>query len=167
MPYSYSFFKEEVKKHLISVLNKDIKILDVGAGSGSYGLLLKNDFANIDALEIFSDYIHQFELHEIYKNVYESNILDFNISKYDYLIFGDIIEHLDINQAQILLEYITNSDKKCIVAIPYLMEQGEVNGNIYEEHKQSDLTHNIFIERYPYMRLLYGNDKYGYYINYN
>lgn len=167
MPYSYSFFKEEVKNHLISVLDNDIKILDVGAGSGSYGLLLKNYFANIDALEIFSDYIHQFELHEIYKNVYESNILDFDISKYDYLIFGDIIEHLDINQAQILLEYITNSDKKCIVAIPYLMEQGEVNGNIYEEHKQNDLTHNIFIERYPYMRLLYGNDKYGYYINYN
>ena len=167
MPYSYSFFKEEVKNHLISVLDKDIKILDVGAGSGSYGLLLKNYFTNIDALEIFSDYIHQFELHEIYKNVYESNILDFDISKYEYLIFGDIIEHLEINQAQILLEYITNSDKKCIVAIPYLMEQGEVNGNIYEEHKQSDLTHNIFIERYPYMRLLYGNDKYGYYINYN
>lgn len=166
MPYSYSYFKEEVKQHLISNFDSDIKILDVGAGSGSYGLLLNSYFKNIDALEIFSDYIHQFNLNDIYENVYESDILDFDISKYDYLILGDIIEHLEFTDANLLLRYITNSNKKCIVAIPYLMQQGEVNGNVYEVHKQDDLTNDIFIERYPYMRLLYCNNEYGYYINY-
>lgn len=166
MPYSYSYFKEEVKEHLISNFDSDIKILDVGAGSGSYGLLLNSYFKNIDALEIFSDYIHQFNLNDIYENVYESDILDFDISKYDYLILGDIIEHLEFTDANLLLRYITNSNKKCIVAIPYLMQQGEVNGNVYEVHKQDDLTNDIFIERYPYMRLLYCNNEYGYYINY-
>lgn len=166
MPYSYSYFKEEVKQHLINNFNSDIKILDVGAGSGSYGLLLKSYFNNIDAIEIFHDYIYQFKLNDIYKNVYKSNILDFDISKYDYIIFGDIIEHLSIEDSDLLLKYINNSNKKCIVAIPYLMKQEEVNGNIYELHKQDDLTNDIFIERYPYMKLLYGNDKYGYYINY-
>jgi len=74
---------------------------------------------------------------------------------------------LSVDNAQELLSYINNSGKKCLVAIPYQMEQGEVGGNKYETHLQSDLTENNFIERYPYMRLLFNNELYGYYVNYD
>jgi hypothetical protein len=167
MPYSYSFFKEDFKFHLIANIDKNCKFLDVGAGSGSYGLLLKTYFENIDALEIFSDYVYEFELHEVYKNVYVSDIMDFNIKKYDYFIFGDIIEHLSIEDATNLLNYVNMRKQKCMVAIPFEMEQGEEHGNIHETHLQPDLTNEIFIERYPFMKLLFKNDLYGYYINYD
>ena len=51
-----------------------------------------------------------------------------------------------------------------IVAVPYELEQGIEEDNIYEIHKQPDLTPKIMEERYPMLKLLYKNDIYGYYI---
>lgn len=166
MPYSFDYFKIDVKNHIINNIPNYYKVLDVGAGSGKYGIMLNQYFDNIDAIEIYEPYIYKFELHNIYRNIYNTNIIDFDISSYDYIILGDIIEHLSIKDAQELLGYINNSGKKCIIAIPYQMEQGKVGGNIYETHLQSDLTTRNFIERYPYMKLLFNNELYGYYINY-
>ena len=166
MPYSYDYFKIEVGKHIIKTQPQSSKILDVGAGSGKYGAMLRMWFNNIDALEIFDPYIEKFNLKEIYNNVYNDNIIHFDIAEYDYIIMGDILEHLSIKDAKELIKKITHSGKKCLVAIPYTMEQGEVNGNIYETHLQPDLTHEVFLFRYPMMKELYRNHEYGYYINY-
>lgn len=167
MPYSYPYFKNEFKQHLIdSEFSSIINILDVGAGSGSYVHLLKNDFPLIDALEIYPNYIEMFKLNEYYRNVFIGDIMTFDFSKYDYLIMGDIIEHLQKEDAQKLLHDIKMQDKYCMVSVPYLFEQGEEYGNKYEIHHQSDLTHEVFMERYPTMNLLWNDEKYGYYINY-
>ena len=166
MPYSYDYFKIEVGKHIIKTQPQSSKILDVGAGSGKYGSMLRMWFNDIDALEIFEPYIEQFKLKEIYNNVHIGNIIDFDIDMYDYIIMGDILEHLSIEDAHNLLTKIHLGGKKCLVAIPYTMEQGEVNGNIYETHLQPDLTHEVFLFRYPMMKELYRNFEYGYYINY-
>jgi hypothetical protein len=166
MPYSFDYYKEEVKLHIMRNVPNYAKVLDVGAGSGKYGVMLGHYFGKIHALEIYEPYIDKFDLHSIYTTIFCADILDFDISEYDYIILGDIVEHLELKVAQELLSYINNSGKKCLVAIPYQMEQGEVDGNIYEKHLQSDLTENNFIERYPYMRLLFNNDLYGYYVNY-
>lgn len=167
MPYSFDYFKNDVLFHIMKNIPHYAKVLDVGAGSGKYGIMLKDYFGKIDALEVYHPYIDKFDLHSIYKSIYCANILEFDISSYDYLILGDIVEHLDEKSAQELLSYIYNSGKKCIVAIPYNMEQDAVGGNIYEKHLQPDLTINNFIDRYPYMRLLFGNELYGYYVNYD
>ena len=167
MPYSYSLFKNEFKQHLIdSEFSRKINILDVGAGSGAYAHLLKNDFPLIDAIEIYPNYIEMFNLNEYYRNVFIGNIMTFDFSEYDYLIMGDIIEHLKIEDAQKLLFDINKKEKCCMISVPYLFEQGEEYGNKYEIHHQSDLTDEIFLERYPSMKLLWNDNNYGYYINY-
>ncbi len=166
MPYSYDYFKIDVCKHIIKTQPQSSKILDAGAGSGKYGAMLRMWFNNIDALEIFEPYIQQFQLEEIYNNVHIGNIIDFDIDMYDYIIMGDILEHLCVEDAHNLITKIHLGGKKCLVAIPYTMEQGEVNGNIYETHLQPDLTHDVFLFRYPMMKELYRNHEYGYYINY-
>ena len=51
-----------------------------------------------------------------------------------------------------------------IVAVPYLSPQGIEEDNIYEIHKQDDLTDKIMKERYPYLKNVFMNEKYGYYI---
>jgi len=166
MPYSFDYYKEEVKLHIMRNVPNYAKVLDVGAGSGKYGVMLGHYFGKIHALEVYEPYIDKFDLHSIYTTIFCADILDFDISEYDYIIMGDIIEHIELKDAQELLSYINNSGKKCLVAIPYQMEQCEVDGNIYETHLQSDLTENNFIERYPYMKLLFNNELYGYYVNY-
>ena len=50
-----------------------------------------------------------------------------------------------------------------IVTVPYMYEQDEVDGNIYEIHKQADLTKEKVLERYPMLEYLYGNEYYGYF----
>jgi hypothetical protein len=165
MPYSYSLFKEEVEQHLLSVVNKDFKVLDVGPGSGTYGRMLK-DLCHLDAVEIYEPYIHQFNLKDLYDNVFLEDICKFDIHPYNYLILGDVLEHLTLDNAIPLIDKINALGKKCLIAVPYLYEQGEEYGNIHETHHQPDLTYNKMASRYPSLKLLYGDDKYGYYVNY-
>lgn len=165
MPYSYSLFKNEVKDHLLEYIQNDYKILDVGPGSGTYGKMMMSTH-HIDGLEIFEPYIHQFNLREIYNNVFIGNICQFDFHEYNYLILGDVLEHIHTDEAIALVDKINALGKKCLIAIPYLYEQGAWEGNDYEIHHQPDLTHKVFTNRYPSMKVLYKDEQYGYYVNY-
>lgn len=164
MPYSYSFFKEEIKQWFIDNVPTTAKILDVGPGEGAYSILLSDAGYKMDCVEIWKPYIEQFNLNSKYDNVVCGNILNIELVGYDFIIFGDVLEHLDYVDAQRLINNAIESSMQCLVAIPYMMEQGEWDGNPYEEHKQPDLTPENMIERYPMLKLIYGNEFYGYYI---
>jgi SAM-dependent methyltransferase len=144
----------------------DIRILDVGAGSGGYSDLLRPYFPKIDGLEIFQPYVDKFSLFNKYVNLYLGNILQFDFKDYDYIIMGDILEHLSVDEAKSVINKVQINKQCLMVAVPYLYEQGAEFDNVYETHKQPDLTHSLFLERYPMMERLFGNHEYGYYINY-
>ena len=164
MSWSYKWGKNEVREYLRSKFKGNAKVLDIGAGCGTYWELLHNDFKTIDAVEVFKPNIEKFKLKQKYHRVYNMNIKDFKYGNYDIIIFGDIIEHLEVEEAQEVLKYASNRCKEIIVAVPYELEQDEVEGNIHEIHKQSDLTPKIMKERYPMLKELYKNDLYGYYV---
>ena len=164
MATSYKYYKKNVKEYLQSKFDKNAWILDVGAGEGTYYILLHDYFERMDAVEIFKPNIDHYELRKKYANVYNTDIRDFRHGYYDVIIFGDIIEHLEVKDAQIVLKYAYNHCKEMIVAVPYEMEQGIAEDNVYEIHKQPDLTPENMLERYPMLKLLYKNSKYGYYV---
>jgi len=167
MPYSSGYLKSEIKAHFIKNVSPKMKILDGGAGCGTYSSLLKNEFPDMDGIEIFPNYASMFNLHSQYNNLFIGNILEFDISPYDYIILGDIIEHMTVTDAQYFLQKIQAFDKLCMVGVPYNFPQGEEFGNIYETHHQPDLTEEIFLSRYPHMIKLMGNREYGYFVNYD
>ena len=164
MATSYGYFKEEVSKYLKDKFNPDSTILDVGAGEGTYHRYLSDYFKNIDAVEVFKPNIDNYNLENKYRRVYNANIIDFRYPNYDIVIFGDIIEHLEIEEAKRVLEYANSHSKEIIVAVPYMNKQGIEEDNIYEIHRQDDLTPQNVLERYPMLKELYKNDLYGYYI---
>lgn len=164
MASSYPRYKNEVTEYLKNRFPRTATILDVGAGCGTYYNYLKDYFKNIEAVEVFKPNIDNFKLEDKYKKVYNKNILDFEYKFYDIIIFGDILEHLDIEEAQRVLAYAFDRCKEVIVAVPYMYVQGIAEDNVYEIHKQDDLTPENMLERYPELKLLYGDDKYGYYI---
>lgn len=164
MATSYSFYKQEIKEYLISKFDNKARILDVGAGEGTYYNLLSDYFKEIDGVEVFKPNIMNFNLKNKYHRIYNIDIKDFSYGKYDIIIFGDIIEHLEIKEAQDVLEYAYDRCKEMIVAVPYELEQGIEEDNIYEIHKQADLTPENMKERYPMLKLLYKNELYGYYV---
>jgi len=162
MPYSYSKYKREVREHILSVLEPSAKILDVGPGSGSYFELLGDSY-QMDALEIFEPYVRMFNLSTKYSNLIIGDVREFDRAEYDYIIFGDVIEHLTVEDATRVLDSV--KDKKYLVAVPFLFEQGEEFGNVHEIHYQPDLTEELVIQRYG-LKKLYSDEKYGYFINY-
>ena len=147
MAYSYGFYKEEVAQYLKDNFSDMSKVLDVGAGCGTYYNYLHDYFKHMDAVEVFKPNIDNYELEKYYDNVFNVNILDFKYDyyAYDIIIFGDVLEHLTVEDAQNVLNYA-------------------LEDNVYEVHKQPDLTPENVLERYPNLQLLYGNELYGYYI---
>lgn len=165
MPESYKFFKPEIKQYFKHHVPASTRILDVGPGIGTYSNLLRELGYSIDCIEIWEPYVHEYNLHDKYDNVHIGNIVDFDISEYDYIILGDVLEHIDAEGAQKLINSIIDSGKQCMVAVPYEMEQGEYYGNVHETHLQPDLTHAVMKDRYPQLTELYSNNFYGYYIS--
>jgi autotransporter strand-loop-strand O-heptosyltransferase len=166
MPHSYTFFKQEVKEWIKSNIPKNKRILDVGAGEGTYATLLKGCEYDIDAVEVWKPYIDEFKLCELYGTIYNVDIRDFDFSTYDFIILGDILEHLTREDGMKLISNIAIARKQCLVAIPYMMPQdGDAIGNPYETHLQSDLTKAIMGERYPTLECIYANQYYGYYVS--
>lgn len=161
---SYGYFKKEIKEYLESKFDKDATVLDVGAGAGTYLELLKDYFKKIDGVEVFLPNVVNNRLIQRYNKLFYTNITDLEYDYYDIIIFGDIIEHLDVKEADEVLRYAMDRCKEIIVAVPYCYKQGISYENKYEIHKQGDLTKENVLERYPYLELLYGNDLYGYYI---
>ena len=166
MPESYDHYKQDVKTYLQKHVPIEHKILDVGPGRGTYSELLRDFGYKMDCVEIWEPYIHKFDLKKKYDNVFLGNIVDFDISGYDFIILGDVLEHLTIQDATELISKIYESGKRCLVAVPYTMEQGEYYGNVYETHLQSDLTLDIMGERFPQLMMIYSNSEYGYFISY-
>ena len=166
MATSYKYYKKDVKKYLIDKFPEDARILDVGAGCGTYYNLLHDYFTenSFHAVEVFYPNIKNYDLDSKYKAIYCVDIKDFEYDFYNIIIFGDIIEHLTVEEAQQVLKYAYDRCDEMIVAVPYEMEQGIAEDNVYEIHKQPDLTPENMLERYPMLKLLVKNKKYGYYV---
>ena len=165
MPNSYTYFKPEMRQWFIDNVPTSKRILDVGPGQGTYSDLLRDLGYRMDAVEVWAPYVEQFNLRAKYDSVHIGNIMDFDIEGYDFIILGDVLEHLSKEDAVGLMVKINLYGIRCMVAVPYMMEQdGEEYGNTYETHLQPDLTPSIMLHRYNLVPL-YTNQWYGYYTN--
>jgi len=168
MPTSYPIFKDSVRNWILQNIPLDAKILDIGAGCGTYSDLLRGYGYKMDAIEIWEPYIEKYNLKDKYDKIFNEDVMNmkwYGLREYGLCILGDILEHLPKMEAQTLIKCISLHCENFIVAVPYQMEQGEYDGNKHETHLQPDLTPEIMEERYPELELLYGNNFYGYYIN--
>jgi hypothetical protein len=148
MPYSTNYFKDQTKNYILNKYPKDTRILDIGAGCGTYSDLLKPEgYTNIDCVEAFYDYVVNFNLKDKYKNLYIGDVTKLNIdfTQYDLIILGDVLEHISTQDAQALLSKIKTNT---IIGVPFLSPQDAHFNNDYEIHLQEDLTFTNFFERY-------------------
>ena len=114
-------------------------------------------------VEAFAPNIFKNHLQTRYNRVYKADIRELEYEPYDLIIFGDVLEHMSVEEAQKVLEYAWPRCRDLIVAVPYMHDQGEKYGNPYEVHIQNDLTHERVLERYPRLVPLFITDNYGYY----
>jgi 2-polyprenyl-3-methyl-5-hydroxy-6-metoxy-1,4-benzoquinol methylase len=100
MPSSWTGFKSNIQDWIINNVPTNKRVLDVGPGVGTYSDLLRHKGYQIDAVEIFRPYIEKYGLIEKYDNVYCDDIVKFDISDYDFIILGDVLEHLPAERAK-------------------------------------------------------------------
>lgn len=148
---SYDIGKDIVCGWVRRNFPRNSRILDVGACDGKWKKLLP-EYA-MDAVEAWEP--HCENIKSMYGQVFCKDIAKLKYDPYDLIIFGDVIEHMTISDAQKVLKYALGKCKDLIVAVPYLYPQGEVGGNPWEVHKQPDITAEIFAERYPELEVLY------------
>ena len=144
---SYKYGKPEVKWLIAKEIEKGAECLDVGACDGEYFNLL-GDLLTMDAVEVWEPNIERYDLTHKYRMVYHDDIRHLKYGDYDVIIFGDVIEHMSVEDAQKVIEYAKNHSTMVIVAVPYRFKQDAIYGNPYEVHIQDDLTEDLFMQRY-------------------
>lgn len=153
--------KEAVKKFLKNYLRPGMKICDMGAGKGIYRDILGDKY-EWTAVEIWPESI--MHLKTFYNFVYGMNLIDFSYQQdYDLVIFGDVIEHLTVEDAQYAIQQAEAHSKAILISVPYCYEQGAIDGNEAEIHRQADLTPELFDQRYPGFETIFKTDYLAYY----
>lgn len=126
------------------------RILDIGAGSGTYSKLLKQESklcVNSEwvAVEAWQPYIKEFNLESLYDTVINEDArkLDWeNIGKFSVAIAGDVLEHMSKDEAVSLVDKILSHSKILIISLPIrFMPQEEIAGNPFEVHVKPDWSH--------------------------
>jgi hypothetical protein len=150
-------FKENIPIILETVLSKNpMKIVDVGAGMGKYGLLLREQYLSfktgkgelspldditIDAIED-TKYFFEFRrglLEVIYDSVFKSSVFDITDilfqNKYDMVLLIDTVEHWTKEEALGLIRKI-NKYSDILVSTPKKV-------SMYTKHYYGDPRHHI------------------------
>ncbi len=152
------FFREHFKAESI--------VLDVGPGAGTYGeLLTTQGFYQIDAVEIYPAYVEQYHLKSIYRDVYIGDIRTFEFPVfYELVILGDVLEHLNVEDAQALIARLPNHCDYAFFSVPWEYSQDPIGGNEAERHLQPDLTPEVMSKRYPALRMIHKGTAIGLYV---
>lgn len=112
-------------------------VLDIGAGEGKWGKLLKGKVDKIDGIEIWKPYIDKYNLHNFYDILYNVNMSSFNFeTKYNTAILGDVLEHLPRDQAEVFLNRLKSEVNIIFLTIPVTVctQNGNAIGNPFETH---------------------------------
>lgn len=150
---SYDTGKPEVVAWIKAHFPKGATALDVGACDGKYFQLL-GDYLTMDALEVWEPNFRNLQ-NVGYREVYLAHAAKFEYDHYDLVIFGDVLEHMTVREAQRCLEYADKHSEDYVVGLPYLYYQGAIYGNPFERHLQPDLTPQVVAERYPQLELIF------------
>lgn len=149
MPYS-SFIFDNAIAEIIKLIGPKV-FLDLGAGAGKYGAMVKEIDPSIEtiAVEIEKDYLEKFKLRSIYNQTWNIPVTDLVRSKYfdsrfDIIMFGDILEHLKKSEGVDLLNFLIYRCRWIIVEFPHRYLQNAVDGYTSEAHI-SVWTENDFL----------------------
>ncbi|WP_294379377.1 bifunctional glycosyltransferase family 2 protein/class I SAM-dependent methyltransferase, partial [uncultured Clostridium sp.] len=164
----YTYIRYDLINLIDEPIDRSINILEVGCACGSTLLEIKNKYrnANLYGIELNDSVVN------IAKHVADvrcGNIENFDFSVYkeesfDYIIFGDVLEHLNnpdkiINE---ILKYL-NKDGYVLASIPNVMHFSVlkdllINGNwTYQEDGILDRTHLRFFTKNEIIKLFYNN----------
>jgi len=112
-------------------------VLDVGCGEGKWGKLLKGKVDIIDGIEIWKPYIEEYNLSLYYDTLYNVDVIKFVYDKkYNIAILGDVLEHMERDDAVSFLNNLKTAVDTILLTIPVTVciQDGNLIGNPFETH---------------------------------
>lgn len=115
-------------------------VTDIGPGNGTYAKLLRTHHPGIwwTCIEIHKPYIGRYKLRAKYDEVHhlDARRAPGHLYHRDLVICGDVLEHMERDEAVALLQRIEQAGAwHILVSLPIVeAPQGEVEGNPHEEH---------------------------------
>jgi len=156
MPFSTDIFNGLIENHIKKINPQSI--LDVGAGAGKYGKLIKSILpsANVEGIEPTLQYLVDYKLNDTYNKIHSTTIKDFANknprNRYNIVIFGDVLEHFFRSEAIDYIDYFLYRSDWVFVLWPTFMPQDDAMDNSYEIHKSNfnliDLSTKFDIHHY-------------------
>jgi 2-polyprenyl-3-methyl-5-hydroxy-6-metoxy-1,4-benzoquinol methylase len=131
-----------------SLLSESKTVLDVGCGHGKFMKQLNSEKQfEATGVEIFDEYITQAKNTDAYIDVVKQDIrkLDFPNMSFDAVMLSQVIEHLTKEEGlEIMRRAEKIAEKVVIIATPNgSFDQGEYDGNKFQEHHSSWLTQDF------------------------
>lgn len=133
--------KQLVREWIVN-LNPD-RVLDIGAGVGTYAILAKHPNQHWTAIEVFAPYVEMFNLNGKYDQVVvgDARFIDYNKLRqvgqfYDLIIAADMLEHMPKQDAKDLLELLFTQGKYVLICFPVVHndQHAGTEGNDFEAH---------------------------------
>jgi predicted TPR repeat methyltransferase len=150
MPFSSGIGKEETLRWIKEIAPTITRVLDIGAGSGTYAKMLKVNHkvcnsAHWTGVEVWEPYIEKYKLKDLYDILINQDARNLNwndIGQVDVTFAGDVLEHMTKQEAVELVEKILDHSRYLVISIPTMIyHQGEAHGNPYEVHVKPDWSH--------------------------
>lgn len=132
--YSWPTF-DQLTQHLVKSINPG-KILDIGAGGGKYGRLLRKVVPDcrFTALECDEE-THPFLIENGYDDIISGvsdTLYERSGDSYDTIILGDVIEHMRHSHGRDLLEFLNYRSRYIIISTPECMPMS--SASYFESH---------------------------------
>ncbi len=131
------------------------RVVDVGAGSGTYHVLLSDVLreARWLGVEVWGPYVRRFRLEERYDEVVvaDARYLAWDrLGAADLALFGDIVEHMSRAEGVELLGRALGHARFVLVSLPVVpMPQEAVHDNPFERHVEEEWTHGEALAQLP------------------
>ena len=162
MPTSAKTFDTDMRELLRKYINQGMtRFLDVGAGSGKYGKMLKeiDPSVYVAAVEPQHEYQFMFKLHDYYEDLIIESIenLIYNAPTlcFDVVIFGDVLEHLPKAIGYSIIEHFIYRTSYIVIVVPQRLIQ--LDNEFYAECHSSIWEHDDLLRYKPV--ILEKNDK--------
>lgn len=133
---------EMENKHIIRAWlldnRKEFKrVLDIGAGVGTYALMGRFPEQHWTAIEIFEPYVEMFNLEGKYDEVWVDDIRNSKLLEdYNLIIAADMLEHMAKDEAKAVIEKLLLHCQQLLICVPMIHndQHAGAEGNQYETH---------------------------------
>lgn len=174
--YDYTHYKSDInigdnnesRSIIYSLIEPNSSVLDVGCACGDLGIILhSNKNCRVYGLEYVEDSVNVARSTNAYVDVYQCDLNDINFNNYekleqgfDYIVLGDILEHLyNPQELMFKLSKLLKDDGYFIVSIPNFSHASVkisllCNQFEYDEYGTLDGTHIRFFTFDSFLKII-------------